>query len=43
MVLGNQSVSAGELNFQNMSVWLRDWANNFFEKQILKIILDNLW
>ena len=43
MVLGNQSVSAGELNFQNMSAWLHDWVSNFFEKQILKIILDNMF
>ena len=35
-VCGNKSVSAGEKNFQNMSLW----SQQPLENQILKIILD---
>ena len=32
-VLGNKSVSAGESNFQNMSVWSSNWASNFLKSK----------
>ena len=32
-VLGNQNVSAGEYNFQNMSVWSPNWASNFLKSK----------
>ena len=40
-VLGNQNVSAGEYNFQNVCL-VAQLGEQLLEKQILKIILDKL-
>ena len=32
-VLGNQSASGDKQNFQNLSVWLPDWAINFLKSK----------
>ena len=38
MVLGKQSMSAGEKNLQNISVWLPDWASNFLKSKFWKLL-----